>query len=100
MRISILKWAPDRYVCIWSHHHILMDGWCLGIVIKDFLYIYQELGKGGLPDLPPVQPYGTYIKWLMRKTEKKRLSIGKRGFSISKKLRLCRKEQIKYRMGH
>ncbi|AWM17149.1 non-ribosomal peptide synthetase [Bacillus inaquosorum] len=66
MRISILKWAPDRYVCIWSHHHILMDGWCLGIVIKDFLYIYQELGKGRLPDLPPVQPYGTYIKWLMQ----------------------------------
>ncbi|WP_412095720.1 condensation domain-containing protein, partial [Bacillus inaquosorum] len=44
----------------------LMDGWCLGIVIKDFLYIYQELGKGRLPDLPPVQPYGTYIKWLMQ----------------------------------
>ncbi|MGQ5207111.1 plipastatin non-ribosomal peptide synthetase PpsC [Bacillus subtilis] len=66
MRISILKWAPDHYVCIWSHHHILMDGWCLGIVIKDFLHIYQALDKGQLPDLPPVQPYGTYIKWLMQ----------------------------------
>ncbi|WP_342625676.1 plipastatin non-ribosomal peptide synthetase PpsC [Bacillus subtilis] len=66
MRISILKWAPDHYVCIWSHHHILMDGWCLGIVIKDFLHIYQTLGKGQFPDLPPVQPYGTYIKWLMQ----------------------------------
>lgn len=66
MRISILKWAPDRYVCIWSHHHILMDGWCLGIVIKDFLHIYQALDKGRLPDMPPVQPYGTYIKWLMQ----------------------------------
>ncbi|MEC1581804.1 plipastatin non-ribosomal peptide synthetase PpsC [Bacillus subtilis] len=66
MRISILKWAPDHYVCIWSHHHILMDGWCLGIVIKDFLHIYQALGKGQFPDLPPVQPYRTYIKWLMQ----------------------------------
>ncbi|MGG0066321.1 plipastatin non-ribosomal peptide synthetase PpsC [Bacillus subtilis] len=66
MRISILKWVPDHYVCIWSHHHILMDGWCLGIVIKDFLHIYQALGKGQFPDLPPVQPYGTYIKWLMQ----------------------------------
>ncbi|MEK5211661.1 plipastatin non-ribosomal peptide synthetase PpsC [Bacillus sp. FSL R5-0603] len=66
MRISILKWAPDHYVCIWSHHHILMDGWCLGIVIKDFLHIYQALGKGQFPDLPPVQPYGTYIEWLMQ----------------------------------
>ncbi|QHQ79186.1 plipastatin non-ribosomal peptide synthetase PpsC [Bacillus subtilis] len=69
MRISILKWAPDHYVCIWSHHHILMDGWCLGIVIKDFLHIYQALGKGQFPDLPPVQPYGTYIKWLMQQDQ-------------------------------
>ncbi|WP_277714781.1 non-ribosomal peptide synthetase [Bacillus atrophaeus] len=66
MRVSILKSAPERYVCIWSHHHILMDGWCLGIVIKDFLHMYQALGEGRHPYLPPVQPYGKYIKWLMR----------------------------------
>lgn len=100
MRISILKWAPDHYVCIWSHHHILMDGWCLGIVIKDFLHIYQALGKGQFPDLPPVQPYGTYIKWLMQQEREEAAEYWKKGFSISKKLRLCLKEQIKCRMGH
>ncbi|MBY8914907.1 non-ribosomal peptide synthetase, partial [Bacillus sp. YC2] len=70
MRVSILKKAPDRYVCVWSHHHILMDGWCFGIVMKEFLNIYQSLGEGQLPSLEPVQPYGKYIKWLMRQDRK------------------------------
>ncbi|MEX5836676.1 non-ribosomal peptide synthetase [Bacillus velezensis] len=66
MRVSILKKASERYVCIWSHHHIVMDGWCFGIVMKEFLMIYQSLGDGRLPSLEPVQPYGKYIKWLMK----------------------------------
>ncbi|MGC2876065.1 amino acid adenylation domain-containing protein [Bacillus velezensis] len=70
MRVSILKKAPERYVCIWSHHHIVMDGWCFGIVMKEFLMIYQSLGDGRLPSLEPVQPYGKYIKWLMKQDRK------------------------------
>ncbi|WP_416043140.1 fengycin non-ribosomal peptide synthetase FenE [Bacillus halotolerans] len=92
MRISVLKWAPERYVCIWSHHHILMDGWCLGIIIKDFLHIYQALGEGRLPYLQPVQPYGTYIKWLMQQDReeaaaywKKRLQHFEKASSLPKR---------------
>ncbi|QIR33194.1 non-ribosomal peptide synthetase [Bacillus velezensis] len=70
MRVSILKKASERYVCIWSHHHIVMDGWCFGIVMKEFLMIYQSLGDGRLPSLEPVQPYGKYIKWLMKQDRK------------------------------
>ncbi|WP_052586064.1 non-ribosomal peptide synthetase [Bacillus velezensis] len=70
MRVAILKKAPERYVCIWSHHHIVMDGWCFGIVMKEFLMIYQSLGDGRLPSLEPVQPYGKYIKWLMKQDRK------------------------------
>ncbi|WP_045926993.1 condensation domain-containing protein, partial [Bacillus siamensis] len=77
MRVSILKKAPERYVCIWSHHHIVMDGWCFGIVMKEFLMIYQSLGDGHLPSLEPVQPYGKYIKWLMKQDRKEAESFWK-----------------------
>ncbi|PAD62264.1 non-ribosomal peptide synthetase, partial [Bacillus siamensis] len=77
MRVSILKKAPKRYVCIWSHHHIVMDGWCFGIVMKEFLMIYQSLGDGRLPSLEPVQPYGKYIKWLMKQDRKEAESFWK-----------------------
>lgn len=70
MRVSILKRAHEQYHCIWSHHHILMDGWCFGIVMKEFLAIYKALGKEQLPDFEPVHPFSKYIKWLMRQDRK------------------------------
>lgn len=64
MRISLFKTAEDEHVCIWSHHHILMDGWCLGIVLQEFMQIYQSIHAGKPLSLDPVRPYSTYISWL------------------------------------
>ena len=33
MRISILQMHDQTYRFIWNYHHILMDGWCLSLVI-------------------------------------------------------------------
>src|SRR5690606_31385828 len=33
MRVSVLQLEDNEYEFIWSHHHILMDGWCLGILV-------------------------------------------------------------------
>ncbi|MGQ9007785.1 non-ribosomal peptide synthetase [Bacillus stercoris] len=64
MRISLFKTAKDEHVCVWSHHHILMDGWCLGIVLQEFMQIYQSICTGKTLSLAPVRPYSTYISWL------------------------------------
>ncbi|WPO84503.1 amino acid adenylation domain-containing protein [Chryseobacterium sp. JJR-5R] len=64
MRLSILKCGEDVYEFIWSMHHILMDGWCLGILIGDLLHIYNALKSGSSPSLKPVNTYGTYLSWL------------------------------------
>ena len=36
LRIAVLRTGEKRYEIVWSHHHILMDGWCMGIVLKEF----------------------------------------------------------------
>ncbi|MER0465971.1 amino acid adenylation domain-containing protein [Bacillus cabrialesii subsp. cabrialesii] len=64
IRISLFKTAEEEHVCIWSHHHILMDGWCLGIVLQEFMLIYQSIHAGKPLSLDPVRPYSTYISWL------------------------------------
>ncbi|MET3038589.1 condensation domain-containing protein, partial [Chryseobacterium sp. NRRL B-14859] len=48
----------------WSMHHILMDGWCLGILIGELLHIYNALKNGLSPRLKPVHAYGSYLSWL------------------------------------
>ncbi|HLP60618.1 MAG TPA: condensation domain-containing protein, partial [Candidatus Deferrimicrobium sp.] len=64
IRLSLLKTGGNSYRLVWSFHHILMDGWCLGIVFKDLLYIYRGLRKGVPVSLTPVARYRNYIKWL------------------------------------
>ena len=64
MRLNVLGIGEKRYEFIWSHHHILMDGWCIGILTKDFFQIYNSLRHGQTVQLKKVYPYSNYIEWL------------------------------------
>src|ERR687884_1826902 len=66
MRCLLARTAEDEYLFNWSHHHILMDGWCLSLVMEEFFKIYEALAAHKTPDLRPVVPYRTYIEWLQR----------------------------------
>ncbi len=64
MRLSVYRTAASTYTFVWSYHHLLMDGWCMGILINDFRKIYSALMEGIEFRLPAVKPYSNYIKWL------------------------------------
>lgn len=64
MRVCLVKIAIDNYALIWSHHHIIMDGWCMGLVIADFWTIYQHTAGKTSTLLPAPAQFGSYIKWL------------------------------------
>ena len=64
MRLSIYKTGETTYTFIWSYHHILMDGWCISILINDFRMLYGGLKEGKVVQLPAVKPYAHYIQWL------------------------------------
>ncbi|WP_260984885.1 condensation domain-containing protein, partial [Paenibacillus xylanexedens] len=64
LRLAVLKTGQNQHEIIWSHHHILMDGWCVGIVLKEFFYMYTQLCSGKEIDLPAVKPYSEFIDWL------------------------------------
>ncbi|NEW09286.1 amino acid adenylation domain-containing protein [Paenibacillus sp. SYP-B3998] len=66
LRIAVLRTGEQRYTCVWSHHHILMDGWCIGIVMKEFIETYRLLqARQQVALLPRIRPYSEYIRWLM-----------------------------------
>jgi len=66
MRLAVIRIEPRFFEFIWSFHHILMDGWCLGILIEEFFDIYKGFLTNHSRSLPPVTPYVTYIRWLER----------------------------------
>jgi amino acid adenylation domain-containing protein/non-ribosomal peptide synthase protein (TIGR01720 family) len=64
MRLKVLHTGTDEFDMIWSFHHILMDGWCTGIIIRDFKEIYARYTTGSARLIPPARPYADYILWL------------------------------------
>ncbi|MCB9280800.1 MAG: amino acid adenylation domain-containing protein [Lewinellaceae bacterium] len=65
LRVALVTTDTDTGFLIWSSHHILMDGWCFGLLAAEFKAIYSGLKAGNLPVLQPVIQYRNYIRWLI-----------------------------------
>jgi len=77
MRVSIIQANESEYEFIWSVHHILMDGWCAGILITEFFEIYTAFLEQRAYRLPPVTPFREYIKWLQKQNREDSLDYWK-----------------------
>ncbi|MCP5048769.1 MAG: non-ribosomal peptide synthetase, partial [bacterium] len=64
LRVAVVRLGEDRYEFTWTNHHILIDGWCLSILIADFFELYRSFMEHREPRLPAVNPYKKYIRWL------------------------------------
>ncbi|AIG26780.1 non-ribosomal peptide synthetase [Brevibacillus laterosporus] len=69
MRISIILTKEKEYQLVWSHHHILMDGWCFGIVMQDFFRFYKMLVMNQALVKEKTTPYSSYIHWLQKQDQ-------------------------------
>src|SRR5215213_9393426 len=66
MRLALWREADDSYKFVWSHHHLLLDGWAAAIVLKEVLLAYDALSRGAEPSFGSVWPYKNYIAWLQQ----------------------------------
>ncbi|HEX6288830.1 MAG TPA: amino acid adenylation domain-containing protein [Herpetosiphonaceae bacterium] len=66
MRLTVIRMAEHDYQLIWSFHHLVLDGWCLPLIMRELLACYDALCHSREPHLPPIQPYRTYIGWLQQ----------------------------------
>lgn len=64
MRVSVLQLQDSLYEVVWSHHHILMDGWSLGLLQQEFAALYQAAIQGYADPLSKAIPFSRYIEWL------------------------------------
>ncbi|MGG4217920.1 non-ribosomal peptide synthase/polyketide synthase [Paenibacillus jamilae] len=64
IRLALFKWNDESSRLVWSVHHIIMDGWCMGTVAQEFFTIYTSLRSGVPAQLDRVYPYSSFIQWL------------------------------------
>ncbi|MBL3657518.1 non-ribosomal peptide synthetase/type I polyketide synthase [Fulvivirga sediminis] len=64
VRVYLLKIEDEKYEFIWSHHHIIIDGWCVGIIFSELFRIYYGLCESKPIQLLPAPSYAHYQDWL------------------------------------
>jgi len=64
MRVTLFRLADETWRCVWSFHHLLLDGWSLSLALKDVFAFYEASRQGQDLRLPPPRPYRDYIAWL------------------------------------
>jgi len=64
MRFLILHLDEDQSIFSWTHHHALLDGWSMSIVIQDLIKTYTQLLGGKAVSSYSAPSYKNYIHWL------------------------------------
>ncbi len=64
MRLSVVQLPDENYQCLWTFHHILLDGWSVQLVFKDLDALYEASCAGKEAQLSAIRPYRDYVLWL------------------------------------
>jgi amino acid adenylation domain-containing protein/non-ribosomal peptide synthase protein (TIGR01720 family) len=64
IQIHVFKASDQAHYLVWNHHHILMDGWCMGILVQEFFGNYYSATRNVELVLPKAVPFKSYINWL------------------------------------
>ncbi|HEY5758595.1 MAG TPA: condensation domain-containing protein, partial [Steroidobacter sp.] len=64
IRGHLLQLEPERHVLLLTMHHIVSDGWSLGVFIRELAETYQASSEGRAPRLPALSiQYADYAQW-------------------------------------
>ncbi|HYG64276.1 MAG TPA: SDR family NAD(P)-dependent oxidoreductase [Thermoanaerobaculia bacterium] len=64
MRLHLFRMADDVHRLLWTHHHLLMDGWSSPLLAQEVLMAYEQLRRGGELPPAPARRFRHYIEWL------------------------------------
>jgi amino acid adenylation domain-containing protein len=67
LRVALLRLAADQHVLVLAMHHVVSDGWSIGVLVREVEALYAAFAQGlpsPLPELP-VQ-YADYAVWQRR----------------------------------
>ncbi|RKH75197.1 amino acid adenylation domain-containing protein, partial [Corallococcus sp. AB045] len=83
LRTALLKLSDDSHVLLVTMHHIVSDGWSMGVLIRELASLYESFSGGRAPSLPPLPvQYADFAlwqrQWLQGETLESQLGYWKR----------------------
>ncbi|NER96010.1 MAG: amino acid adenylation domain-containing protein, partial [Symploca sp. SIO1B1] len=62
-QVYLLKLAEQRHQLVFKTHHILIDGWSLGVIVKEMGSLYSAYCQNQLHKLQVPMQFGEYVAW-------------------------------------
>lgn len=69
LRMQLCRLDGETFVLSWCCHHLLMDGWCIGILLDELFTVYDSLESGSQSTLPDPVALSGYRRWRARYDE-------------------------------
>ena len=67
LRAALLREKGGDYVFYYNMHHIISDGWSIGILARDVLHFYESQKAGNPPQWPSLKiQYKDYAAWQVK----------------------------------
>ncbi|MBD2040610.1 non-ribosomal peptide synthetase [Microcoleus sp. FACHB-672] len=64
LRAKLLQLSEGEYVLILTAHHIIFDGWSMGVFLGEVAALYQVFSAGNIASLPPLPiQYADFAVW-------------------------------------
>ncbi|MBZ4423347.1 non-ribosomal peptide synthetase, partial [Myxococcus sp. RHSTA-1-4] len=64
VRAQLLKLGPSDHVLALDMHHIVSDGWSMGVLVREVAALYEAFTQGRPSPLPPLPiQYADYAVW-------------------------------------
>ncbi len=67
LRVKLLRLSATSHIFLLNMHHIISDGWSIGVVIQELSVLYEAYAKGKRSPLPDLAiQYGDFAHWQRR----------------------------------
>ncbi|HYG62209.1 MAG TPA: condensation domain-containing protein, partial [Thermoanaerobaculia bacterium] len=66
-RLLLVRLEDRLWSLTWTQHHLILDGWSVGLVLPELFAAYAAFLEGKDPASPPARPFRDYIEWLLRR---------------------------------
>lgn len=64
MRFKLVTLAENHHCLIWTRHHLIVDGWCTNLVIREVQQAYLAICANRTPANSHRPPFRNFIEWL------------------------------------
>jgi amino acid adenylation domain-containing protein/non-ribosomal peptide synthase protein (TIGR01720 family) len=78
MRVAVFRLDDRTFRFVWSHHHLVLDGWSLPLLMKELMLIYAGIVRGIEIPMETPPSYRDYVVW-MREQDPSRVEAYWRG---------------------